>query len=211
MRRCLMLEPPRAARRSALGVWLTGVSLLAGGCGHSPATQFFTLMPVRADQGQRAYAGGPLQVRVVHIPELLDRPQRVVQSAPARVDILEQQRWGAPLNDMVRRVLTEDLTARLPSGMVLAPEVPAPPNARGVVVDIEEFEPEPEGRVLLEVSWSVVGGPATQKSNSAAASPREMRRFEVRTAADPDAQVAAMSQLLGQLADAIVATLEPRG
>ncbi len=109
---------------------------------------------------------------------------------------------------MVRRVLTEDLTARLPQGTVLAPDVPAPPTARGIVVYIEEFQPEPSGRVVLDVSWSVVGSQGSQKNVSAAADARQMRRFEVSAANDPDAQVAAMSSLLGQLADAIVSTLE---
>ena len=186
--------------------------LLAGGCGHSPATQFFTLMPVRSDQPRSAVALDPVQVRVVHIPEMLDRPQRVVQSSPERLEIIEQQRWGAPLNDMVRRILTENLTARLPQGTVLAPEIPAPPMARGIVVYIEEFQPEPAGRVVLDVSWSVakVQGQSLPKNSSSAADPREMRRFEVTAANDPDAQVAAMSRLLGQLADAIVSTLEHR-
>ena len=199
----------RQAQHACRGWLLGAAALLAAGCGHSPATQFFTLMPVRPDQPRSTVAGGPVQVRVVHIPELLDRPQRVVQNSQARLDILEQQRWGAPLNDMVRRILTEDLTARLPAGAVLAPEVPSPPNARGVVVDIEEFQPEPEGRVVLDVSWSVVEGPSSQKT-AAAADPHEMRRFEVNAASDPDAEVGAMNQLLGQLADAIVATLERR-
>jgi uncharacterized lipoprotein YmbA len=192
--------------------WLSAAAvLLISGCGHSPSTQFFTLMPVRPDRQHPPVALGPVQVRVVHIPELLDRPQRVVQSSPERLDIIEQQRWGAPLNDMVRRILTEDLTARLPPGAVLAPEVPAPPGARGIVIYIEEFQPEPEGRVVLEVSWSVLAaGAGAQRTAAAAAEAREMRRFEVSAASDPDAQVAAMSRLLGQLADAIVATLAHR-
>jgi len=202
----------RSGRWSSLRGWLIGAAAaLASACGHSPPTQFFTLTPVRPEHPRSRVGASPVQVRVVHVPELLDRPQRVVQSSQQRLDILDQQRWGAPLNDMVRRILTEDLTARLPPGMVLAPELPAPPNARGIVVYIEEFQPEPDGRVVLDVSWSVVGGPASQKTASAAGDPRETQHFEVGAAEGPDAQVAAMSQLLGQLADAIVSTLEHRG
>jgi len=205
------IHPVRSPPSSSLGFRLLWAALLlAGGCGHSPTTQFFTLMPVRPDQPRAAVAVNPVQVRVVHIPEMLDRPQRVVQSSPERLEIIEQQRWGAPLNDMIRRILTENLTARLPQGSVLAPEVPAPTTARGIVVYIEEFQPEPAGRVVLDVSWSVVDGPGPPENASAAADPREMRRFEVTAANDPDAQVAAMSRLLGQLADAIVSMLEHR-
>lgn len=206
--RAISQRPRRARARAGCGHWFTAAALLLVGCGHSPPTQFFTLMPVRADRARPALVGGPVQVRVVHIPELLDRPERVVQSSQERLDILEQQRWGAPLDGMVRRILTEDLAARLPPGMVLAPEVPAPPNARGVVVDIEEFQPEPERRVVLDVSWSVVGGQSSGQTGPAAADPREMRRFEVPSSSNADAQVAAMNRLLGQLSDAILASLE---
>ena len=205
------IHPVRSPPSLSVGFCLLWAALLlAGGCGHSPATQFFTLMPVRSDQPRSAAALNPVQVRVVHIPEMLDRPQRVVQSSPERLEIIEQQRWGAPLNDMVRRILTENLTARLPQGAVLAPEVPAPPMTHGIVVYIEEFQPEPAGRVVLDVSWSLVDGAGSQHATSAATDPREMRRFEVTAANDPDAQVAAMSRLLGQLADAIVSMLEHR-
>jgi uncharacterized protein len=178
------------------------VLALVASCGRSPPTQFFTLAPVRADQPARRFAGSPVQVRAVHIPAELDRPQRVVQSSPDRLEILELQRWGGPLNDMVRQILTEDLMTRLPPGMVLAADMPAGPDARGIVVDISEFQPEPAGRVVLEASWSVLTGQAGQPGARAG------RRFEINSAVSADAQVAAMSQLIGQLADAIAATLQ---
>jgi uncharacterized protein len=181
-------------------VAITAAGLL-GGCGHSPPTQFFTLTPVRADAAQRSYAGSPVQVRAVHIPATLDRPERVVETTRDRLDILEQQRWGGPLADMVRRTLTEDLMTRLPAGMVLTEAAPAPPATRGIVVDIVEFQPEPAGLVVLDASWTVIAG------QSGPPGPRAMRRFQLHAAGGADAEVAAMSQLLGQLADAIVQTV----
>jgi len=210
------------------------LAVLAAGCGRSPRTQFFTLAAVRPDTAQRSFAGAPLQVRAVHIPAVLDRPERVTARSPQRLDIIETQQWGGPLDDMIRRVLSRDLTIRLPAGMVLLANAPGA-GSRGIVVDIQEFEPEADGNVVLDASWVVLGATAPGSSEPSsgggalshlfgggrgqAAKPasagqgnqpsaRGQRRLRLHSGAGADAQVAAMSTLLGQLADAIVASLK---
>ena len=90
---------------------------------------------------------------------------------------------------------------RLPAGMLVSPGAPAPPNIRRIVVDIDEFQPVAGGRVVLDVSWTLLRG------EPAVPGPHAMRRFELPSGADADAQVAAMSQLVARLADAIAAML----
>ena len=193
---------PVRARPQWAPLLATALTLLVTGCGHSPPTQFFTLAAVRPDTAQRSYAGAPLQVRAVHIPAVLDRPERVVARSPQRLDILETQQWGGPLDDMIRRVLSRDLTTRLPAGMVLLANAPAA-GSRGIVIDIQEFQPETGGNVVLDASWVVIGaGQGNQPIT------RGQRRLQLHSGAGADAQVAAMSALLGQLADAIVASLK---
>ncbi|HEX4025678.1 MAG TPA: PqiC family protein [Steroidobacteraceae bacterium] len=198
------------------------LAMLLAGCGHSPPTRFFTLAAVRADAAQRAFAGAPVQVRAVHIPAVLDRPERVVGRSPQQLDIVETQQWGAPLDDMIRRVLSQDLSARLPAGMVLMARAPASLGTRGVVVDIQEFQPDAGGNVVLDASWVVLGAvPAAQGGQQAhglgrnsTSSPqadqpiaRGARRWQLPGGAGADAQVAGMSALLGRLADAIAASV----
>ncbi|MGH8257656.1 MAG: PqiC family protein [Steroidobacteraceae bacterium] len=178
-----------------------GPAALIAGCGRSPNTQFFTLAPTRPDSTRRTFAGAPVQVRAVHIPAYLDRPQRVIGRSPQRLDILETQQWGGPLDDMIRRVLTEDLATRLGPDSVVPANVPAPPGSRGLVVDIEEFQPDASGAVLLDASW-VVRGNARQGVQG-------QQRLQVASGTGADAQVQAMSTLLGRLADAIGAALGP--
>jgi uncharacterized lipoprotein YmbA len=196
---------------------LLAMSLAAGlaGCGRSPPTQFFTLAPVRPDRPQRLLVGAPLQVRAVHIPAVLDRPERVVGRSPQRLDILQTQQWGAPLADMIRRVLSEDLAARLPAGMVLMADAPQTPHTRGVVVDIQEFQPDAGGRVVLGAGWVLLGAQGGQgdrgqsRGQSAAAATRadQRLRLHIDAGSGADAQVRAMSTLLGRLADAIAASV----
>lgn len=199
-----MNEPPRARPTWCL-VRLLALSPLAlaplTGCGHSPATQFYTLAAVRPDQPARMFAGSAVQVRAVHIPELLDRLERVSALSAQRLQIDQFQQWGAPLAGMIRRVLTEDLATRLPSGMVLPAQAPGQPGTRGVVVDVQEFGPQPDGGVVLDVGWTLLNGAPGR------APTRGQRRFELPSDPGADAQVAAMGRLLGQLADTIAASL----
>jgi uncharacterized lipoprotein YmbA len=180
---------------------LLAVSLLVGlaGCGRSPPTQFFTLAPVRPDRPQRLLVGAPLQVRAVHIPAVLDRPERVVGRSQQRLDILQTQQWGAPLADMIRRVLSEDLAARLPAGMVLMADAPQVPRSRGVVVDIQEFQPDAGGQVVLDAGWVLLGAQGGRGD--------QRLRLHISAGSRADAQVRAMSTLLGRLADAIAASV----
>jgi len=220
-------------RNASYAPLVAALTVLAAGCGRSPPTQFFTLAAVRPDTTRRSLAGTPVQVRAVHIPAVLDRPERVVARSRQRLDILETQQWGGPLEDMIRRVLSRDLATRLPAGMVLLANAPAA-GSRGIVIDIQEFQPEADGNVVLDAGWVVLG--ATTQGSSQASSggkggalshllggshgqtaaagqgnqpvERGQRRLRLHSGAGADAQVAAMSTLLGQLADAIVASFK---
>lgn len=205
------------------GVLMLGLSVLVlPACGRSPGTTFFVLSAVRPDARPRSVSIELVQLRAVHIPELLDRTERVSEQSGDRLQINQFQQWGAPLGDMIRRVLSEDLAARLPVGAVVPPNAPAPPGTRGLVVDVQEFLPESNGQVVLQAAWTVLaasGNPPTaaqgtpvRRSQGGAQGGGSvlaagMRRLALPAGASADAQVRAMSRLLGQLADAIAAGL----
>jgi len=171
--------------------------LTLAGCASSPPTRFFALDPVSA--GAPSGAGGhgaPVKVDAVHIPPALDRESMVRGESDNQLQISSQERWAGDLGEMIRRVLTQDLAERLPSGMVVAPESPAPPSGRGLVIDILTFQPE-GGEVVLDADWTLLQG--TQ------ANPVLRRSVHLTQSAAASAQgeAAAMSALLGQLADDI--------
>ena len=56
----------------------------------------------------------------VSIPAEVDRPQFTVQVAPNRVAIDEFNRWAAPLNENIARVVAGDLAALLGTPRVAA-------------------------------------------------------------------------------------------
>jgi hypothetical protein len=172
--------------------------LLAAGCRSTP-TRFYTLTAVAG--AAVAQNPAPLQLRAVHLPAFLDRPERVSRISAQQMRIDDDQHWAESLGEMTQRVLSEDLAARLPAGSVLDPRLPPPPQTRRVVVDIQEFQPEPDGSALLQGTWTLHTG------EDAATARRRTFRFSLPSGTDGDAQVTALDQLLGQLADDIARNL----
>ena len=171
-------------------------------CASSPPTHFFTLDPVRPAAPAGATAGhAPIKVDAVHIPPALDRSSIVRGANGNQLEISSQDRWAGDLGETIRGVLTQDLSSRLPAGAVIAPDAPPPADAHGIVVDILTFQPRGAGEVVLDADWTLLEG--TQSS------PVLRRSVHLTSAAAPSAQgeAAAMSTLLGELADDIVAQI----
>jgi uncharacterized lipoprotein YmbA len=185
---------------------IPGLILLAllSACASSPPTRFFALDAVEPAAPSAGVAGDPVKVDAVHIPPALDRTSMVRGESDNQLEISSQDRWAGDLAEMIRRVLTQDLASRLPSGMVIAPESPPPAAARGVVVDILTFQPQSAGEVVLDADWTLLEG--------AQSNPVIRRSEHLTAAAAPSAQgeAAAMSTLLGQLADRIATQIAGR-
>lgn len=172
--------------------------LILTGCRSGPPTRFYALDAVSAPQRALTSLGAPLKVDAVHIPPTLDREEVVRGESHNELRISALDRWAGDFGEMARRVLTQDLQSRLPAGAVIAPDLPAPADARGLVVDLLTFEPQSSGEVVLTADWSLMqGSPATpvlQRSVRLAAPAGE----------SAGAQAASMSELLGKLADDII-------
>lgn len=168
-------------------------------CGSSPPTHFYTLDPVPSTVAASSVAVTPVQVVVVHIPPTLDREQMVRENAPNRLDVSDQDRWAAPLGEMMQRILTRDLTQRLPKGAVILPQQPAPPDVRKIVVDVLQFERQASGAVKFDGSWSLLrAGVDTPVAT-------RFVRLSENAGAGSAAQAQAMSRILGRIADQIAA------
>ena len=189
---------------------ILSAGLLLAGCGHSPPTRFYTLDAVAAAHAVSAGPRAPVQLSAVHLPPALDRPQVVTQIGPNRLHVSEQDQWGAPLDDMMRRALAQDLLARLPEGDFISPDAPRPSGARGLVVDVVQLQATAD-RVVLQANWTLTGG----ASGDVQLSRTEELTAELRTPApkqgqDAGAQADAISRLLAELSDRIAAALAAR-
>jgi uncharacterized lipoprotein YmbA len=141
--------------------WLQCVGLLSCcalcGCGSSPPTRFYILNEI-APSAAAALSASSIAVRVeppALAPEI-DRSELVTRSGPNRVHVAGSQRWAAPLRGQIRRVISDDLAARLAPGLVADPDEPATNEPRRTLtIAIEEFYGDDSCAVSLRAGWSL--------------------------------------------------------
>lgn len=179
---------------------------LLAGCsivGSSPKTQFFILSAVKSAAPAPAARIAPITVTEFHVPTTLDRREMVRRTGENRLEVEGTDRWGAPLGDMARSVLSQDLANRLSANTVVAPTAAAPDSGvRYLAVAVSTFMPEANGETVLDVDWSLLPAPG--------APPAIQRHAHITVAgggAGPADQARAMSAALGRLADTIVKAL----
>ena len=179
--------------------------LLLAGCGSSPPTQFYTLTSVPgASRVPFAFSRAqPITVGRVELPGDLDRDALVTRIGANRLNVSDQDRWGGPFDEMIQRVLTSDLSSRLPTGMVLAPGDPVPASgARTVKLTIRQFVGDSTGQVVLEADWSLLTGSPPKPVLI-----RHEHLTDEAGSGKAPAIVAAMSRLLARIADRIADTV----
>lgn len=144
----------------------------------------------------------PIRLDRVTIPTELDRSQLVRRIDSTRLQIVENDRWAAPLDDTIRRVLSDDLASRLPANMVANPYEPSVGEKRqSLSVDIEEFYGDSGCAVTLRASW-VLKQPDMQSSRGT-----EVSQIPASGNCTTGNIPTAMSQALAQLADRIAAAV----
>lgn len=174
-----------------------GAIVAGSGCARTP-TRYYLLTPVPgAEAATRATA--VVAVGPVSLPDYLDRPEIVTRDGTNAARLGAYDQWAGPLDDMLPRVLVEDLAARLPGDRVVAfPRTENPVFAHRVAVDVARFDVDETGTAILRVGWQVhTPGEKT---------PLLVRDSTLRASSASDSyadRVAALSQALGLLADEI--------
>ena len=179
---------------------------LLGACGSSPPMRFYTLSmiaPAASAEASSPADAIPVRLEAVAIPAELNRLELVYHSGPNRVQVSDSDRWIAPLDEQIRRILSDDLSARLPSGMVADPNEPASGDARRrLSIAIARLEANESCAVSLYASWSLRGARTD-------AVRRGMEHIEVPAGTPCPASLAdAMSRALALLADRLAATIQ---
>jgi uncharacterized lipoprotein YmbA len=163
----------------------------------SPDPAIYTL---RAVPGQPRL-GGPSAIKIARpgLAGYLDRQEIVRDSAASRLSLRSGERWGEPLGDMIGRVLAEDLTQRLTGSSVFteAGTISVDPAAT-IELDIQRFDLDASGIVVLLAQVAVEQGRSHDPAGTRSI------RLTLPPASDSTSDlVAAMSALIGQLADAV--------
>lgn len=181
---------------------LLPVALIAAACikmgPTADVTRYFVLAPIQ-ESAPTINADGPvIGVGPVTIPTYLDRNAIMMRVGPSEVNPAETHRWAEPFRPMLQQTLAVNLAAELGASRSLT--YPWRRNLEPSIVfevDVLRFEPATDGTVTLEAVWVVVAGGETRSGKTTLSEPIG--------GAGPDAQVAAMSRLLGELSAELAA------
>ncbi len=176
-----------ASRATTAAPALAALALI-GACASSPPSRFYTLSNTAPEATPPAGVGSVIITRVT-IPGEIDRPEIVRRTGPNQLSIAELDRWAAPLDETIRRVLADDIDGRVPT--------PVPGQQIAVSVDIHEFYGDGACNVTLRAVWTP-RQPAGQPGSEDIQVPS--------SGSCPVTLAATMSIALGRLSDRIIAS-----
>ena len=177
-------------RIAAAGMPVITALLLVGACSSSPPTHFYTLSDTTPETTPPAGVGW-VRIVGVTIPGELDRPELVRRIGPNQLNIAGLDRWAAPLDQVIRRALSDDILRRVPS--------PAPGQQYSVSVDIREFYGDDACNVTLRAAWTL------KQTRPGDVQPVNEEIRVPSSGACTATLPATMSIALGQLSDRIIA------
>jgi uncharacterized protein len=104
-----------------------------------------------------AAAAAPLYVELqaVTVPQQVSRNQLVVTSGAGRVELLEQERWAAPLASEIGQALSLGVTSELGAIDVFRTPTPEQATVYRVSTSVQRFESAPGQYALVDAVWSV--------------------------------------------------------
>jgi uncharacterized protein len=173
---------------------------LVGACSSGPPTHFYTLSDTAPEATPPVGVGW---VRIVNltIPGELDRPELVRRIGPNQLSIAGLDRWAAPLDETIRRALSDDIVRRVPA--------PVPGQQYSVSVEIREFYGDSACNVSLRAGWTVKPSrPESARSVNPVPATSVPANEEIQVPSSgscPATLAATMSVALGQLSDRIIA------
>jgi uncharacterized lipoprotein YmbA len=179
------------------------IALAMAGCGTPPQERFFTLASEAPPAQSGAVAAGPgfsIVVGPVSVPDVVDRPQFVLQSTPTEVEIAEQARWAAPLKTEIARVVADDLARVLDGARTAIWTQHATGTADyRVLIDIQRFDSVPQEGATIHALWTVTAKDGTPLAGRSVVTEP--------AAAGYDALVAAHSRALASISREIAAAI----
>ena len=145
---------------------LAGLGALAlASCASAPV-RYYTLVAPPATTAAPTATKLAFELLPVSIPAQVDRPQLVVRSGEQDMQLLNGERWIAPLADEVHAALAADLAQALPGRDVGTVPAAGTPRLR-IKLDVQRFDSQPGQDVLLAGTWSVRKLDATRGANTA--------------------------------------------
>jgi len=182
---------------------LIGIFLSMSACSVSPKPDVYLLTAIESEATiQTTQKPVRIYIKEIVFPEFLDRPQMVTRK-DTQLEVHEFQRWGEPLKSTFMRVFREDLLMRTNKAQVI---VRKPYSAMEfdcqLYLDVSYFYIYAGQEARLTVSWFLLNAQGNETLFSAVEKiivPLQRRSV--------DAEVKALSNAIGKLADKVAAEL----
>jgi uncharacterized lipoprotein YmbA len=191
----------KAAKRLCLPAALVLAALFAA-CS-SPSPTLYTIASVPGSEQH----GGPkiVMLQQIGLDRYLERSQIVQSSENYRLNVMSNDWWGEPLSAMLSRVLVTELSQRLPQSTVISESgaVSASPDA-SIALNVQRLDEDASGNVVLQAQAGI-----TYRARSAPAL-KSFRFTATPPTKDTAGEVAAISTVVGQLADGLAAMVVTR-
>lgn len=191
-----------------LGIWGLSVS----GCATTQPTQFYLLSsltkPNVPAKSTGETSGLSLGIGPINLPKYLDRPQIVTRASRNSLTLGEFHKWAEQLEDNVGQVMAENLSILLSTDRVeLFPWRLQRSIDYQVILDVIQFDRNPDGDALLLARWSIVddkGHPVLRGKKSRVTAKPNGQDYESlvealsKTLADFSREIAGVIQSLAQ-------------
>ena len=180
------------------------IGAMVAGCASAPS-HFYTLNSTAKANGAPALKCSVI-INPVSVPASVNEPQFVITTAPNQVEVDEFNRWDAPLDDAIARVISADLVTLLRTQRVSSAPIADFGPAYHVTIRVERFESirgegKQNGDALVDAIWSVSSpeGRAVGSGRTTANEPTDGIGF--------DAFAAAHSRALAKVSNDIAAAI----
>ena len=192
------------ARRRCPGRLILAViiALVVAACGSgaAPPQEYALEASVAAPARAVSQADLPvIEIRPVRLPEYLDSTNLVTRRPGGQIMPSPTARWGERLSVGADRFMVMSLASQLPNAAVTA--MPLEQSAWQVSIDLDAFEPRPDGTCVLAGRWAL-------RNARRGVTQSERVALSVPIGGDNDEQVvAAMTRVLGELSERIAAAI----
>jgi uncharacterized lipoprotein YmbA len=182
--------------------WLAAALCVLAGCGGGAQQRTYVLSPpVAPAPGLSAAADAGLHLQPVLLPDYLDTTEIMLRSGQHELKASPTGQWGERLSDGMTQALAADLAVLLPREAVTIGPAAGPP-ARQIVVTVDAFDVQADGRCVLTARWTIL---KADNATVLAAGQQEFVTEATGQTPGPDdaGVVAAMAKTVQELADSI--------
>jgi len=191
--------------------WMIALSavylLVLSACVSSPPVRYYSLSPIDTDYQQDPDDAVMLGIGPLSIPDYLNRSQIVTRDVDAQMRMDDFSRWTEPLTDSMHRIISTDVDNLLHGVVVVMYPYEAVVRSHldyRLVGDVNRFDADSSGLVVLEIQWAIVD----TEANLLVPTRRNRYQAQMATSGDFSAMVAAMNDVLSQFSRDVAGRLK---